>query len=211
MSIVYHVEPKNQEDINGVLKYLYDLHKTEYDDDLNAFQSVCYVDGTPGFGSWGDPWVTANPYYIGNDYKYSWSSLIDNYAYISYKFVGFYLRITHYSIRSHGFENIDMPKGWIVFGSNDNAIWDVVDEEKNRNELLEIDRIHTYNVSRIGIYKYFKLIVTENKRTDEHVLSFGKIDFFGDLLFSLPNGSQISIHPKQYYNFKFLILIFIML
>ena len=211
MPLVYYVEPKNEQDINGILKYLYDLHKDVYDKDLTAFQEVCNVEGTPGYGNWGDPWVTANPYYIGENISKSWSSIVQPYIFISYQLVNYYLKITHYAIRSRSVESKDMPKGWILFGSNDNKTWDVVDEEQNRNELLEINKIHTYNVSRQGIYKYFKLIVTENKRA-ANVLSFGKIDFFGKLYNTYP--ILYKTIKKQYQmkqNYLFILVFFIYL
>ena len=209
MSVVYRSQPKHDKDIAGILKYLYDLHKADYDNDLQLFQSVCSVKGTAGCMGWGDPWVTANPYYLGNDIEHSWSSLVQPYIFISYCFVDYYIRITHYAIRSRGKENNDMPKGWIVFGSVDEKNWDVVDEQQNRQELLNINQIHTYNVSRSGIYKYFKLILTENKRS-YNVFSYGKIDFFGDLLNGYPNKPN-SINIKSDINkvFYSLILLFI--
>ena len=96
-----------------------------------------------------------------------------------------------------------MPICWIVFGS--------IDKEKSRTELLEIDKIHAYNVNHTGIYKYLKLIMTENKRNDKSVLSFGKIDFFGDLLYSLHCTKRISKFSLSKAAFPFHISLIIML
>ena len=174
-------EPHENNVLNGIVKYLYDANKDYYDANPEAFQNTLFADGTKAYVTWGDPWVTIYPYYIGNT-ETCWCSPPNPYAYIAYHFVNYFVKITHYGLRSRSIENVDMPIGWILFGSNDNSTWQVVDEQQNRSELIEIDQIYTYQVKHVGVFKHFKLICTENTRKDQHVFSFGKIDFYGELL-----------------------------
>ena len=188
MTLIYSTESKINSDLDGIIKFLYDQNKDFYNRNNDAFYNeVLYVNGTQNFGEWGPASVTILPYYWQDNYQYSWCSIDDPYAFISYHFVQHSLFIKNYSIKSRTVENIDMPKGWVMYGSNDNIHWNVIDEKKHREELLNTNTIYTYKVDFPGLYRNFKLIITENSIKEKNVFSFSKIELFGDLYLGIQN------------------------
>lgn len=71
------------------------------------------------------------------------------------------VKISHYSIQTHGFNNDLMPKNWVVEGSNDSNDWFILDRRPNDESFHVSAASNTFEVqneeNKNRYYRYLRI------------------------------------------------------
>ncbi|KAK8840563.1 hypothetical protein M9Y10_030772 [Tritrichomonas musculus] len=81
-------------------------------------------------------------------------------SWICFEFKNHRVSPTNYTIRTANWgQNGHHPRSWVIEGSNDNSSWQVLDEERDCNELHGIDLVHTFPIkNQTGdAFKYIRM------------------------------------------------------
>ena len=179
MNEMIYIQPKNTADIDGIIHEIYRKHTAEYKRYVTTSSSSTYFQNDY---PWGDSLALINYTIKDNEPYNSWVSNNVPYSNFSVYFLQTQIYITHYAFRSRTVNTNDMPKGWIVEGSNDNITWNYVDKVENENGLLTKSTIKTFPVSRPGVYRYFRFTQHQKNSLQRDFFGLNKVDFFGQTI-----------------------------
>ena len=106
----------------------------------------------------------------------------------SIHFVGFRVQMTHYTIKSRTASKYDMPKGWVIQGSNDRNVnisdWKEIDKVEGENSLLECGSIKTFTLNNnhdsFSSYRFVQHVKNDNERD---VFTLSKIEVYGQIVY----------------------------
>ena len=92
------------------------------------------------------------------------------------------ITVEAYTIESAGLcKDNDHMKTWKLMGSNDGSSWEVVDEQKDVDELNEFFARKTFKVKNVGRFKLLRLWQHEKNHRGNWNICLQHIDFFGTL------------------------------
>lgn len=115
--------------------------------------------------------------------KKSFGSLNQKGSWICIDFKEYKVSPSHYTIRSsHAFCNL--PKSWVIEGSNDCDQWEVLDEEINNSSIKQNNVVHTFEMNKPSS-KAFRYIRMKNTGPDwggSNYLFINAIEFYGKLI-----------------------------
>ena len=197
------IQPKNGTDIDGIIHEIYRRHTAEYKRYVTASSSSTFHEE---LYAWGDSLALINYTIKDTEAFNSWVSCNIPNSNFSIYFLQTQIHITHYAFRSRTVNDADMPKNWIVEGSNDNITWNFVDKKEDEQSLLTPKAIKTFSVEKEGIYRYFRFTQHKTNSLGRDFFGINKIDFFGK---TIEKFKIISLNSST--NIKLKILCFIIL
>ena len=193
-------KPQNDSDIDGIIHELYRKHSAEY---KRFITSTCSSTLYQNDYDWGDSLALINYTVKDNESYNSWVSNNDPNSNFSIYFLQTRIYITHYAFRSRTSNNNDMPKGWILEGSNDNLTWHFVDQKKDQDCLLIRKTIKTFQVDKPSIFRYFRFTQNQLNSNDRYHFGLNKVDFFGKTIDSFKTLNCFTISSFNKFPFVF--------
>ena len=169
------ISPINDKDINGIIHEIYQQYEKEYQRYVTTSESSTFNERR----LWSDASTLINYTKSDDDDYCSWTSHNVMNSNFSIYFLQFQIYITNYSFRSRTFNNNDMPRGWIVEGSNNNETWYYIDQKRDEDSLLQPKAVKTFHVDKEGIYRYFRFTQNQNNSRNLQFFSLNQVDFFG--------------------------------
>ena len=167
--------PSNETDDDGIIHEIRRTNLNEFYHFVGITASSTQVDER----NWGTEKVLLN-YDLPLDQTWNnWCSTNTPNSSFIISFHQFRLRITNYSMRSRGTDVFDMPKSWVVEGSNDNTTWKYIDQQLVTTCFKEINKVHTFQVSHSGLYRYFRFTHHKTNHHERNFFCLGKVDLFG--------------------------------
>lgn len=122
----------------------------------------------------------------GND-KQVFYSLDEPNSWLCIHFKDHRVNPSHYSIKttSYGDKNNHIPRDWDIEGSNDNAHWDHLDSRRNEESIHDVAKANTFEITdaanKLNYYKYLRIIQKGKNTSNNNVLFFSSIEFFGKI------------------------------
>ena len=124
---------------------------------------------------------------IGNEHAHNWVSAGLKNASLLIVFRQSQMSLTSYSFKSRTDKKINIPKEWVIEGSNDNKNWELIHSHPPNNDILGRGKLMNWETTNNNFFHYFKITQTgENGNTYENegvYFTLNKIEFFGQLLF----------------------------
>lgn len=161
------IEKKKEKKFNGIINYLIDSV------DVSS-SSVC-----------NDDLVTYNPLNVINkNSPFCFSSKNIENSWITFNFGNHRINPSHYEIMSSDAKkNKSHLKSWVIEGSNDDAQWNIIDENKDCIHLNNAHAIYSFNISNVERipYQFIRLRQTGTNCRGKYYLKFKKIEFYGTI------------------------------
>ena len=156
------ITPNDQNDINGIIHYLYNTKRSRFD----KYVSVSAID-TYSQDGWSGPEVLINPTVVEDAASANWcsSNTEDSFVIIGFRYL---IELNSYSfkIRTHD-SLIDYPVSWKAYGSIDNKTWSLIDSKEDKHD-FEQNTIITMEPDVFGYFRYFKFVQTINNANRNH-------------------------------------------
>lgn len=115
-----------------------------------------------------------------NNDKYFYSKNEKN-SWLMYDFINRKVLPTRYLITTANW-NCDMPRNWVIEGSNNNEEWDVLDSRQNDVSLKEVNVTGKFIIeSQEKSYRYLRIRQTGLNSGNNAVLAFSSLEFIGTL------------------------------
>lgn len=97
------------------------------------------------------------------------------------------VKLTHYSLRSHGFDGKTNHRvqTWVIEGSNNNEDFIAIDKRENEDSLVDVSASNTFKINQNStndFYRYIRIRQTNVNSDNNHYLVFSVIEFFGTIL-----------------------------
>ena len=97
------------------------------------------------------------------------------------------VKLTHYSLRSHGYPGKTncRVKTWVIEGSNNNEDFIEIDKRENEDSVVDVSASNTFKINQNStndFYRYIRIRQTNVNSCNNHHLDFSVIEFFGTIL-----------------------------
>ena len=195
--------PTNDLD-NGIIHYLQKNNK----------QNQYFVEVSSVLSHPTDKWGGANvltDYDIGSgrpEYDWCSSGLQENESF-SISFTGFKIELTHYTFKSRTASQYDMPKGWVVEGSNsyNEEKWKEIDVVENEQSLLTCGSIKAFTINSFEPYSHFRFKQHVKNENDHTVFTLSKFEIYGKIIYPTNIKTCFCSNYRNYIQIYILILI----
>ena len=139
----------------------------------------------------------------------NWLSLPEENSSFNIQFLRFPLKISSYTLRSRNNLHWNLPLEWKLEGSNNNETWNLLHYHPRNTDLIGLGIVKNYETAKPweGYYHFFKVtqlgINGYTSNDDDHpnnsfVFSMNKVDFFGEILFSI--NTCMKRYASVYYS-----------
>ena len=98
------------------------------------------------------------------------------------------MKLSHYSLRSHGYENKknNRMKTWCIEGSNNGYDWKILDSRVNEESVANVSSSNTFKINEQSetndFYRFIRISQTDVNNSNAYYLVFSAIEFFGTIL-----------------------------
>lgn len=128
----------------------------------------------------------ANLFDFNDDKKYFHSEDKPN-SWVCYDFKERKVKLSHYSIRSHGVsgKTNNRMKTWVIEGSNDNNKWEIIDKRENEESVVDVSASNTFKINENtptnDFYRYIRIRQTAVNSNNNNYLVLPMMEFFGTI------------------------------
>lgn len=122
-----------------------------------------------------------------NDTKdiYCYQSNGENDSWLKFDFKDRKVRPTYYSIRSSDYDSYNLPRNWVLEGSNTDDNWKILDNRKNDKSLTSSSAIITFKIQEDleedEFYRYIRIRQTGMNDCHLYFFKFRSFELFGSL------------------------------
>ena len=148
-----------------------------------------------GKNNWGDSNKIFNDY---TDYPNCWASENIPFSNVTIYFHHYKVKMTNYSILSRNDQRAETPRGWNIYGSNNNVSWTLIDEQGPDDNLVPSNEPKVFNVKKVGIYNAIRWTQNTKNTNNRDVAVICKFEIFGTLF---PNEICFILTFKSRFSF----------
>ena len=166
---------QENKEFDGIINYFHKKYKKEIFNHINVTSSGIYENDQKDFSPSRSIIYDSQDFFKSRNEVNSW---------ICFDFRNHRVSLSDYSIRPPNMgENGGFLKNWVIEGSNDNEIWQIIDEQKECNFLIGRRSSHTFSIqsSKKEEFRFIRLRQTGPSFNGNNLLNIESIEFFGGL------------------------------
>ena len=120
---------------------------------------------------------------ITPNWKQHWFSFFGPNPFVKIDFINLKILLTAYSLKTYsGQDGYGHMQSWIVQGSDDDKVYENLDEQVNTNDLNSNSAFHTYKINKKSQpYRFIKITMTGKNHAGTDFMVLRNIEFFGTL------------------------------